>query len=187
MKNLKISDKELIEGAISGKSEYQQMLYQKYAGAMLTICRRYTRNMEEAEDVLQEVFVKVFLNLKNFRQESTLGYWIKKLTINALISSQRKKSNMIYPVDIDEMTHEIPSVTLPVENATIPMDTLLQMIEELPAGYRTVFNLREIDGYEFQEIAEMLQCSNATVRSQLFKAKKELKKKIEEWMKYEIK
>lgn len=180
-----ISDKELIKGCISGNPKYQEMLYHRFATAMLGVCRRYTRNTAEAEDMLQEVFVKVFLHLKDFRQESSLGYWIKRLAINALISEQRKKNVSNYTVSMEESVQEFSAVTVPVDTS-IPMDVLLQMVDELPEGYKTVFNLREIDGYELQEIADMLNCTNATVRSQLFKAKKKLKERIEKWMAREI-
>ena len=180
-----INDKELIEGCIAGKPKYQQMLYDRYANAMFGICKRYTRSSTEAEDMLQDVFVKIFLNLNKFRMDSSLGYWIKRLTINTLISNYRKKKIEDHEVDIDEMSEQLPAVTVSPEKS-IPIDVLLEMVNSLPEGYRTVFNLREIDGYELQEIANTLNCTNVTVRSQLFKAKAALKKKIELWMKYEI-
>lgn len=181
-----MTDQEIVEGCISGKPKYQQILYQRFAGPMLNICKRYTRTQSEAEDMLQDVFVKVFLNIHRFRFESTLGYWIKRLTVNTLISNQRKKNVNNNLVDIEEMAQELPEVTVPAD-ATVPMDVLLGMIRELPEGYRTIFNMREIDGYDLQEIAEIVGCSNSTVRSQLFKAKNVLKKKVEEWLKTEIK
>lgn len=180
-----INEKKLVEGCIAGKPDYQKMLYDRFADAMFVICKRYTKNSAEAEDMLQDVFIKVFLNLSKYRFESSLGFWIKRLTINTLISNQRKKCVENFQVDMEEVQYDLP-VVMPETESSIPMDVLLEMVSSLPDGYRTVFNLREIDGYEFEEIARILQCTNSTVRSQLFKAKTTLKKKIEEWMKGEI-
>lgn len=180
-----MSDKELVEGCIAGKAKYQELLYHRFAGAMFNICLRYSKTSVEAEDMLQEVFVKVFLNIKNFRFESTLGYWIKRLTINALLTHQKKKRPENSLVDMDEAIQEIPAITVNAD-AIVPMNVLTAMIRELPDGYRTIFNMREVDGYELQEIADELHCSNANVRSQLCKAKVALKKKIEKWLENEI-
>ena len=180
-----ISDKEIVEGCKAGKPKYQKILYQRFASQMFGVCRRFTGNTVEAEDLLQDSFVKVFLNIKNFRDECSLGFWVKKLTINTLISHFRKENSLKKSAEIDDLNDEIPDTSVP-DDVGIPLAVIVKMVNELPEGYRTVFNLREIDGYEFDEIAEMLNCANSTVRSQLYKAKQALKSKIEEWKKNEL-
>jgi len=177
-----MNEKELVEGCIAGKEKYQNLLYQRFADAMMNVCLRYSKSKEEAEEALQDAFVKVFLNLRQFRFESSLGIWIKKVTINTLLVKLRIKKTEPFKVSIDEYEVNMPSVMIH-EDAIVPMDILLKMIHDLPDGYRTVFNMREIDDYEIQQIADVLQCTNVTVRTQLFKAKNKLKQKIEDWMK----
>jgi len=180
-----ISDKEIVEGCKAGKPKYQKILYQRFAGQMFGICRRFTSNTAEAEDLLQDSFVKVFLNIQNFRNECSLGFWIKKLTINTLVSHFRKRNSLKRAFEVDDLNDEIPDTSIP-DDGTIPMEVIVNMVNELPDGYRTVFNLKEIDGYEFTEIAELLNCTTSTVRSQLCKAKQSLKSKIEVWKKNEL-
>jgi len=181
-----MTEKELVEGCIAGKRKCQNMLYQRFAGMIMSICLRYSNSKEEAEDVLQEVFVKIFLNLQCFRFESTLHYWIKKVTVNTLLVKLRKKEVEKISISVDEVCEKMPFVAMK-EDPAVPLDILMKMVQNLPIGYRIVFNMREIEGYELQQIADELQCTNATVRSQLFKAKAKLKQNIENWLKGEYK
>lgn len=177
-------DQELVEGCIAGNPKYQQMLYEKFAKEIYFVCKRYTNSDADAEDLMQDVFIKIFLNLKHFRFESALGYWIKRVTTNAIISNYRKKKREGVQLDYEECEQGVLPV-FEVQDADIPLEVLMKMVRELPSGYRTVFNMREIDGYELNEIAEELNVNPGTVRSQLFKAKATLKKNIENWMKSE--
>jgi RNA polymerase sigma-70 factor (ECF subfamily) len=186
MREDRMNEKELVEGCIAGKKKCQELLYQRFAGAMMNVCLRYFRSEAEAEDALQEAFIKVFLNLHHFRFESSLGFWIKKVTINTLLTKLRKKGADDLSVNIHDYDENMLSVTMQ-EDPVVPMGVLIKMIHDLPHGYRTVFNMREIDGYELQQIADTLQCTNVTVRSQLFKAKTKLKQSIEKWIKEEYK
>ncbi|MDR1757479.1 MAG: sigma-70 family RNA polymerase sigma factor [Bacteroidales bacterium] len=181
-----IAEKELVKGCIAGKTRHQSLLYLRFSPALFGICKRYAKNKEEAEDLLQDIFVKIFLNISHFRFESSLLYWMKKIAINTLISYHKKHNHLAEEmVPIEDIPEHLLPVTIPTD-PEIPMDVLLAMINKLPMGYRMVFNLREIEGLEFQKIAEMLECSQVTVRSQLYKAKNALKKQIEDWRKTEI-
>lgn len=180
-----ISDKDIVEGCIAGNPKYQKILYQRFANQLFGVCKRFTGSTAEAEDLLQDSFVKIFLNIKNFRNECSLGFWVKRLTINTLVSHFRKKSSLKRAFEVDDLSEDIPDTSLPADVA-IPMEVIVKMVNELPEGYRTVFNLKEIDGYDYAEIAEMLNCTNSTVRSQLYKAKQSLKSKIELWKKNEL-
>ena len=186
MRKDSMDDKELVEGCIAGKRKCQELLYQRFAGAMMNVCLRYSKSHVEAEDALQEAFIKVFLNLHHFRFESSLGVWIKRVTINTLLTKLREKRVDDFSVNIQDYNEMLPSVTIH-EDPTVPMDVLMKMIHDLPHGYKAVFNMREIDGYELQQIADTLQCTNVTVRSQLFKAKTKLKQNIEKWLNEEYK
>ena len=180
-----IEDKEIVKGCIAGKPYSQKLLYQQYAGMVMSICLRYTNDHQEAEDFLQDIFVKIFLNLKNFKFNSHLGYWIKRLAVNELLDEMRKRNALYFAVSTSDLQYEIEDVAIK-SDTSVPMNVLMKMINELPAGYRTVFNMREIDGYEFEEIAKMNGTGEATVRSQLYKAKNTLKTKIEKYLSTEI-
>ena len=180
-----IEEKEIVNGCVAGKPYFQKMLYKQYAGMVMSICLRYAKNNEEAEDFLQDVFVKVFLNLKTFKFNSHLGYWIKRLAINEMVSAMRRKNATHFAISTDDLQHDIADVTVKGD-VSVPMDVLLKMVNELPDGYRTVFNMREIDGYEFGEIAKINGFGEATARSQLYKAKNVLKAKIEKYLSTEI-
>ena len=170
-----LEQKDLIEACIKGDRVAQKNLYDTYAGRMYLICLRYTKSQQEAEDVLQESFIKVFKNLKNYRGESRLEYWIRRIVVNTALNSQRKKLYMYPMVDIEEMKNNYdPGKTL----SNYSMEELLNMIRELPTGCQTVFNLFAIEGYGHKEIAEMLGISEGTSKSQFARARKLLQERI---------
>jgi len=179
-----MTEKELVEGCIIGKKKCQELLYQLFAGRMMNICLRYLKSKAEAEDALHDAFIKIFLNLQHFKFESTLAYWVKRVTINTILSKIKRKKIENLAVDVGEYNEDIPYVTMN-EDAVVPMEVLMKMIQDLPYGQRMVFNMREIEGYKVEEVAEMLKCSNITVRTQLFKAKSKLRENIENWLKGE--
>lgn len=181
MNDQKMIDRQIVEGCIAGNPKYQQLLYERFAEDLYFICRRYTNSNADAEDLLQNVFIKIFLNLKDFKFESSLKVWTRMVTVNAAISNLRRIKRE--PMQLNYENCEdgtLPIVEVP--DAEIPMEALIEIIRGLPDGYRSVFNMREIDGYDFEGIAEQLGLNPGTVRSQLFKAKVMLKKKIEEWI-----
>jgi len=169
--------KDLIEACVKGDRLAQRNLYDIFSKKMYVICLRYTKSQQEAEDVLQESFIKVFRNLSGYRGESRLDYWIKRIVINTALNSQRKKLYMYPMVDIEDVKNEFDqSKTL----SEFQMEELLKMIRELPAGCQTVFNLFAIEGYSHKEIAEMLDVSEGTSKSQFARARKLLQEKIAE-------
>jgi RNA polymerase sigma-70 factor (ECF subfamily) len=144
---------------------------------MYVVCLRYTKSQQEAEDVLQDSFIKVFKNLKGYRGDSRLDYWIKRIVVNTALNSQRKKLYMYPMVDIDHVKNDFDhSKSL----SSFQLEELLNMIKELPAGCQTVFNLFAIEGYSHKEIAEMLKVSEGTSKSQFSRARKLLQEKIAE-------
>lgn len=167
--------KELIEACVKGDRLAQRNLYDLFSKRMYMVCVRYTKSQQEAEDVLQDSFIKVFKNLKGYRGDSRLDYWIKRIVVNTALNSQRKKLYMYPMVDIDDVKNDYDHSKI---LSSFQMEELLNMIRELPTGCRTVFNLFAIEGYSHKEIAEMLEVSEGTSKSQFARARKLLKEKI---------
>jgi RNA polymerase sigma-70 factor, ECF subfamily len=151
-------------------------IYDAYAEGMMLLCYRYLGNMLDAEEVLHNGFIKVFSNLRKFRQkhEKSFGAWVKKIMINECLMFLRKKTNFEL-VSLDKMNDfEDKSI----ENNSIDTENCLELINNLPVGYKTVFNLFAIEGYSHKEIAAMLKINESTSRSQLTKARKLLQQKL---------
>lgn len=172
-----LDNRELIEACIKGDRVAQRNLYDLFSRRMYVVCLRYTKSQQEAEDVLQDSFIKVFKNLKGYRGDSRLDYWIKRIVINTALNSQRKKLYMYPMVDIDDVKNDFDHSKA---FSNFQMEELLKMIKELPTGCQTVFNLFAIEGYSHKEIAEMLEVSEGTSKSQFARARKLLQDKIAE-------
>jgi RNA polymerase sigma factor (sigma-70 family) len=173
---------ELIEACKKGDRIAQKNLYNIFSKKMYMVCLRYTKSQQEAEDVLQESFIKIFRNLNGYRGDSRFSYWIKRVVINTALNSQRKKLYMYPMVDIDEVKNISGSNKA---LSDFNLEELLSLIRELPAGCQTVFNLFAIEGYSHREIAEMLEVSEGTSKSQFARARKLLQQKIAEEEKFE--
>lgn len=172
-----LDNRELIEACVKGDRVAQRNLYDLFSRRMYVVCLRYTKSQQEAEDVLQDSFIKVFKNLKGYRGDSRLDYWIKRIVINTALNSQRKKLYMYPMVDIDDVKNDFDHSKA---FSNFQMEELLKMIKELPTGCQTVFNLFAIEGYSHKEIAEMLEVSEGTSKSQFARARKLLQDKIAE-------
>ena len=169
-----ISELDIVRGCIRGDKKLQKMLYDRFAPKMMGVCIRYFTNIGEAEDALQEGFIRVFTNLKSFRKEGALESWIRKIIINTTLNYYRSNLKHRYHFDIQEMEENIEDRS--VTRDVFDVKDLLKMIHNLPEGYRIVFNLYEMDGYNHKEIADMLKISTNTSKSQLLKARKLLQK-----------
>jgi RNA polymerase sigma-70 factor (ECF subfamily) len=137
-----LSENELIDGCRKGDRASQKALYERYCRKMLVVCLRYSKTTAEAEDILQEGFVKVFNALKNFRQESKLETWITRIMVNTALNVQRRKLYLYPMVDVEEI--DLPDTELSVSG--IHFSQLLEMIQTLPHGCQIVFNLFAIEG-----------------------------------------
>jgi RNA polymerase sigma factor (sigma-70 family) len=169
-----LSEDELIDGCRKGNRAFQKALYDRYCRKMLVVCLRYSKTTAEAEDIVQEGFVKVFQGIKDFRQESRLDTWITRIMVNTALNVQRKKLYLYPMVDVTE-------IVLPEEEMSlsgINVSQLLDMIRSLPQGCQIVFNLFAVEGYSHKEIAEMLGISEGTSKSQFARAKSLLQAKI---------
>jgi RNA polymerase sigma-70 factor (ECF subfamily) len=174
---------QIINLCLKGDRKAQEQLFHSYSGVMLTICRRYTSNIQEAEDMLQEGFIRIFTHMKNYERSGSFEGWMKKIFINTALRTISKKSSTQelngYEVLPEESVE--PSVV-----SRLSEEQLLDLISELPKGYRAVFNLYAIEGYSHREISEMLGMEESTSRSQLVKARRMLQDKFIELQKIAV-
>lgn len=168
------TDQKLVKQCRKGDSKAQRDLYEKYAPQMLSVCKRYVRSLEDAEEVLSNAFIKVFTKIDQYTGDGALGGWIRRIMVNEALNFIRYQKNLF--VEIEEENHGDVSHTSEADQ--IDADHLLTMIDELPTGYRTVFNLYGIEGYTHKEIGEMLGISENTSKSQLSKARKHLQQRL---------
>jgi RNA polymerase sigma-70 factor (ECF subfamily) len=172
-----LSDIQLVKKCLAGKADAQELLYRRYASRMFGVCLRYAKNKMEAEDIMQEAFIKVYQNLKNFRNEGSLEGWVRRIMVNTSINYYKSNLKYLQTMDIDDVSHQ---ESFSVESSdNIELKTLLNLIQRLPEGYRVVFNMYVIEGYSHKEIADALGISENTSKSQLSRARKALQAKIE--------
>ncbi len=162
---------QIIDLCLKGDREAQHKLFKTYSGLMFSICRRYTNNIHEAEDMLQEGFIRVFNYLHSFEKSGSFEGWMKKIFINNALRSISKKSFSHEMNGYEQLPDEAvePSII-----SRLSEEKILELIAKLPEGYRMVFNLYALEGYSHKEIAEMLGTKESTSRSQLVKARRML-------------
>jgi len=173
---LEVSEQELVKGCIAGAPVYQRALYQRYAAKMLTVCQRFVKRREEAEDILQEGFITVFEKMSQFKMQGSFEGWVRRIMVNKAIENYRKTSK-IYPViDIDDVENTFIGSEDIVSNMSAK--ELMGMIHELPPTYKMVFNLYAFEGMTHKEIADNLGIAEGTSKSNLSDARTLLKKKV---------
>jgi len=165
----------LFEGCRRGDRKAQENLYKTLASRMMGVCMRYAKDTFEAEDVLQMGFVKVFQKISDFRGEGSFEGWIRRIMVNTAIESYRKNLRNLNLVDIDEV-YDQPQNTFDMSG--LELKDLLKLVQQLPNGYRLVFNLYVIEGYSHKEIANQLGITEGASKSQLSRARAILKEKI---------
>jgi len=170
-----VSEDELIKGCVRENKHCQRALYEKFAGKMMTVCLRYTRHRLEAEDIMQEGFIKIFNNINKFQRRGSLEGWIRRIMINTALSNYNKSSFKKEIIGIEDYQS---GVEQPKAIQQLTADEIMKVINTLPDGYRIVFNLYVIEEYSHNEIAKMLGITSSTSRSQLVKARRMLQKKI---------
>lgn len=173
---------QLIEGCINGSRKAQEDVFNAMYRRLLGVCMRYAKNDDEAKDILQNGFIKVFKSIENYKGDGSFEGWIKRIVINTAIDNYRRKK--VKPVVVDsEMTDRVGSdLEDEVEDESIyqqiPVNVVLEAVQELSPAYQTVFNLYVMEGYNHNEIAEMLDISVGTSKSNLSKARLNLRKKL---------
>lgn len=169
------SEKDIIEGCLKNERAAQKALYESFKTRMYTLAYRITGNFDDAGDVLQDGFLQVFRKLEGFKGESKLSSWIHTIIARIAI---RKIKDRIYFEDIESAD----TATVIDWGTSIDIDHLEKAIAGLPEGYRTIFVLYEIEGFKHREIAELIDISESTSKSQLFKAKKILREKLNQFV-----
>jgi len=173
--NHNITESDLIRGSINGDRRMQELLYKTFSAKMYGVCLRYAGNAEDAQDILQEGFIKVFRNLDRFRAEGSFEGWIRRIFVNTAIEHYRRTVNM-YPVS-ESQENNIEDKDWSAFDKLAVKD-LMKLIQDLSPGYRAVFNLYVVEGYTHKDIAAMMGISEGTSKSQLARAKAILKNVI---------
>ena len=174
--NHTISESDLIKGCIGGDRRLQQELYERFASKMYAVCLRYANNSNDAQDLLQEGFIKVYKNLHRFRAEGSFEGWIRRVFVNTSIEHFRRKAAQLATVSEKEENTIVDVDVTALDN--LAEKDIINLIQELSPGYRTVFNLYVVEGYSHREIGDLLGISEGTSKSQLARAKAILQKKV---------
>jgi len=171
-----MTDEQIVKGCIEKNAIAQKHLYDKFSRKMMGICLRYCDSTEEAEDVVQNGFIRVFEHIEAFKGTGSLEGWIRKIMVNTALTNIRKNKKLKQNIELDSVEFMLPSEGHVYENFAVK--DLLKIIQTLPVGFKTVFNLYAIEGYSHKEISEMLDISEGTSKSQYSRAKSYLQKII---------
>jgi RNA polymerase sigma factor (sigma-70 family) len=164
-----MDERQLVKNCLKGKPEAQRKLYEQFEKNMLGVCYRYTKSLKDAEDVLQDGFVKVFLNMHQYKSQGELGAWIHRIMVNTALNflkkNRRYREEMVFTDQpLHPVTDENPDIALNAKE-------LADLVRQLPQGYQTVFNMHAIEGYSHVEIGELLGITDGTSRSQYARAR----------------
>jgi RNA polymerase sigma-70 factor (ECF subfamily) len=173
-----MGDQQLIKLCAKHDRKAQQELYDKYSGLLLGVCLRYATDRAEAEDILQDSFLKIFFNIKDYTGSGSFTGWLRKVTVNTAITNYHKNLKYRYHVDIEEFV-SMETGTTSFEEDFFNSEELIRVLNELPTGFRMVFNLYAVEGYKHKEIGEMLGIDTNTSKSQYSRAKAALRSKLE--------
>ncbi|HOO99204.1 MAG TPA: RNA polymerase sigma factor [Bacteroidales bacterium] len=169
--------KDIIKGCLKGNRRDQELLYRRFASRMYAVCLQYSGNDEEARDILQEGFIKIFENLANYKHEGSFEGWIRRIMVNTSLEKYRSK-NLLHRVDDIDQIQEPDAEPYNDDYAGLQAVDLMGIIRELPPKYRMVFNLFAIEGYSHKEISAMMNISEGTSKSNLSRARVILQRKV---------
>jgi RNA polymerase sigma-70 factor (ECF subfamily) len=171
--NLHQEENEIIQLAVASNRQAQQKIYSQFSAKMLSVCRQYIKDIHQAEDIMITAFMKVFVNLKNFQHNGSFEGWIRRIMVNECISFIRVQKKIKYIEDEDFFEESFNDI-----ESQFSLDDIQFLIDNLPDGYKMVFNLFAIEGYKHHEIATMLGINEGTSKSQLSHARKMLQRQI---------
>lgn len=169
------TEERIINGCLKGERSAQRHLYDSYSGKFMAICMRYLKDREHAEDVMIESFMKIFEKLPQFQHRGSFEGWMKRIVVTQALMTLRSNRHLMMEVNL-EPVYEYSDHHY--ELTQLETAELMELVQGLPVGYRTVFNLYAIEGYSHQEIADLLGISESTSKSQLNRARNTLKEKI---------
>lgn len=173
-----MDDRQILEGCLKHDKRAQKCLYDRYSGILMGICVRYATDIPEAEDILQESLLKVYLNISDYSGEGSFIGWMRRIVINTAITHYHKHLKHKHHLEIDEVyTGEVGVLDIP--DTIFSAEQMKIVMDELPVGYKTVFNLYAIEGYKHKEIAKMLEIDINTSKSQYSRARTFIKKRLE--------
>ncbi len=174
------SDQQILEGCLKHDKLSQKMLFEKYSGMLMGICVRYATDIPEAEDILQESLLKIYINIKDYSGEGSFIGWMRRIVINTAITYYHKNLKHKHYIEIEELySSEAGNNSIPDSRYTA--DELQKVLDSLPPGYKVIFSLYAIEGYKHREIAEMLDIDINTSKSQYSRARSFLRKKLEHY------
>lgn len=173
---MNITEKELIKLCKNKNAIAQKLLYNSYHSSLLGICLRYGKSKAEAEDILQMSMIRIFQNIGSYSGKGSFEGWMKHIVVNMAIDNFRKNKKFYYHEDIDEI-NSTPYYTMDIPDH-LEVKDILNTVQQLPSGYRMVFNLYAIEGYTHKEISERLGISENTSKTQLLKARKSLRREL---------
>lgn len=175
--NQNLSEDDIINGCLNKDRKMQEILYHRFSSKMYTVCLRYCKDAEDAQDLLQDGFVKIFRNLDKYRGEGSFEGWIRRIFVNTSIEHFRKSLKNFSFTEVQEVSIEDSSWNA-LDN--LAEKDIIKMIQDLSPGYRQVFNMYVIEGYSHKDISDILSISEGTSKSQLARAKAILKRMVEE-------
>jgi RNA polymerase sigma-70 factor, ECF subfamily len=178
--NLHQQEKEIIQQAVNNNRHAQQKIYTQFSPKMLSVCRQYIKDIHQAEDIMITAFMKVFTNLKNFEHKGSFEGWIRRIMVNECISFIRVQKKVKFIDDENYFEESFNNI-----ESQFSVEDIQFLIDNLPDGYKMVFNLYAIEGYKHQEIAQMLDINEGTSKSQLSHARKMLLTQINKLKNYE--
>jgi len=173
-----ISDRQILQGCLKHDKRSQKLLFDKYSGMLMGICVRYATDVPEAEDILQESLLKIYLNIKDYSGEGSFIGWMRRIVINTAITYYHKNLKHKHYVEIDELYGSEAGVS-DVSGSRYTAGELQSVLDQLPPGYKVIFNLYAVEGYKHREIATMLGIDPNTSKSQYSRARSFIRKKLE--------
>jgi len=172
-----MDEQNIIDACLKGNPVAQRKLFEMFAPKMLGVCLRYMKTHDEAEDVLQDAFVKIFTKLFDYKNNGSLEGWIRRIVVNTALDQLRKNTKFAHSYDIADMEYKLENSDYMFES--LVAQDLMKLVNAMPDGYRVVFNMFAIEGYSHKEIAETLGVSENTSKSQYSRARSYLKEKLE--------
>ena len=172
-----MDDTSLVLECVKGNSRAQRMLFERFSQKMLGVCMRYAKSTEQAEDVLQDGFIKVFSKLNDFKHDGSLEGWIRRIMVNTSLDQIRKENKLLGNTSLDNVDYKLQDNAFVLEN--LAAKDLMKMVQSMPVGYKVVFNMFAIEGYSHKEISEHLGISENTSKSQYSRARAYLRERLE--------
>jgi RNA polymerase sigma factor (sigma-70 family) len=172
-----MDDETLVVECVKGNAKAQRMLFDKFAPRMMAVCLRYAKDAEEAEDILQDGFIKMFNKLPDFKMEGSLEGWVRRIMVNTSLDAIRRNKKHQGDMKLEDVDFKVSNHETAMDN--LLAEDLLKLVQKLPEGYKMVFNLFAIEGYSHKEIGDLLGVTENTSKSQYSRARAYLRTQLE--------